>query len=85
MTKGRKPSGIRKKYLRDTIALLILALMLSSIGGWIYVREKMSATIIDQYEFMTEREGLALDALYRNSDEATAECILYEDANVQSS
>lgn len=79
MTKGRKPSGIRKKYLRDTIALLILALMLSSIGGWIYVREKMSATIIDQYEFMTEREGLALDALYRNSDEATAECILYED------
>ena len=79
MTRRMKRSGIRNKYLKYTAALLILALMLSSIGAWLYVRREISGAIIDKYEFMTERKGLALDRLFQETDETTAECILYDD------
>lgn len=72
-------SGIRSKYLKYTLALLVLALALSCIGIWSYVRTSVTKNISGKYEFMTERMGIALDNLYLKSDEITAECILYED------
>lgn len=72
-------SGIRRKYLKYTLALLVLALTLSCIGIWVYVRTSVTKNISGKYEFMTERMGIALDNLYQKSDEITAECILYED------
>lgn len=72
-------SGIRRKYLKYTTALLVLALALSCIGIWVYVRTSVTKNISGKYEFMTERMGIALDTLYQKSDEITAECILYED------
>lgn len=79
MKKKNKISGIRKKYLKYTAVLLALAMTLSCIGIWIYVRTSVTENISGKYEFMTERMGIALDTLYQKSDEVMTECILYED------
>ena len=79
MKRKHEISGIRGKYLKYTLALLVLALTLSCIGIWVYVRTSVTKNISGKYEFMTERMGIALDNLYQKSDEITAECILYED------
>lgn len=81
--KRQKISGIQKQYLFNTILLLVLALLLSSIGVWFYVRNTMSRIVLDKYEFMTEKMGITLDRLYKRSEEATAKCIT--DTNVQKS
>ena len=39
----------------------------------------MTRSIVDKYEFMTERMGITLENMFRKSDETTAECILYDD------
>ena len=79
MIKHKKRSGIQKRYLKYTIALLGLALLLSSLGVVLSVKRRLTQAVVDQYEFTTEKMGLVLENLYRKSDEATAECILYED------
>lgn len=81
--KIQRISGIQKKYLLNTVLLLALALLLSSVGVWLYVRKNMSNVVLDKYEFMTEKMGIALDRLYEKSEEVTAECIT--DKNVQKS
>lgn len=81
--KKNRISGIQKKFLMYMSALLILALLLSSIGVWIYVRKNMSGVIVDKYEFMNEKMGISLDNLYKKSDAVTSEIIL--DDNVQKS
>ena len=75
----KKISGIQKKYLSYTLALFILALFLSSIGVWAYVRNNMTRVIVDKYGFMNEKLGISLDSLYQKSDEVTAECIMDND------
>lgn len=77
--KIKKISGIQKKYLTYIMLLLILALFLSCIGVWSYVRNDMAAVIVDKYEFMNEKMGMSMDNLYKNSNEATAECIINDD------
>ena len=72
-------SGIQKKYLKYMCTLLILALVLSSICVWTYVRRNMTDVIVDKYEFMNEKMGIALDNLYRKTDAVTAEIILEND------
>lgn len=81
--KIQRISGIQKKYLLNIVLLLALALLLSSVGVWLYVRKNMSNVVLDKYEFMTEKMGIALDGLYKKSEEVTAECIT--DKNVQKS
>ena len=56
-----------------------LALLLSSLGVTISVRNRLTRSVVDKYEFMTERMGLALEYMFQKTDETTAECILYED------
>ena len=58
MTRKWINSGIQKKYLKYMVALLMLALFLSSIGVWAYVHKNMTAVIVDKYEFMNEKMGL---------------------------
>ena len=77
--KQRKHSGIQRKYLKYTIALLAIALMLSCIGVWAYVGRGMTSVVVDKYEFMTKQMGVELDNLFEKSDEVTAGCIQYED------
>lgn len=72
-------SGIQRKYLRYTLALLLLALFLSSGGVWIYLRGNLMETVSEKYEFMAEKMGISLDNLLGKSEEVTAECILNED------
>ena len=71
-------SGIQKKYLKYTLALLVLALLLSNIGVWGYMHSSLTDAIVEKYKFMDEKMGMSLDNLYQKSDEATAECILYD-------
>ena len=75
MRKG-KISNIKKKYLTYTLLLLALTILLSSAGVWLFMRRNMTEVIVDNYEFMNEKMGMALDYLYNRSDETTAECIL---------
>lgn len=83
MTEQKKSSGIQRKYLKYMISLLVLALFLSSIGVWFYMRKNLTSVIVDKYEFMNEKMGMAMDNLYRKSDEVTADCIVND--NVQKS
>ena len=79
MKKSKKRSGIQKRYLKYTAALLGLALLLSSFGVVLSVRNRLTNSIVDKYEFLTERTGLTLENMFQQTDEATAECIFYED------
>ena len=65
------------------VALLMLALFLSSIGVWTYVHNNLTSVIVDKYEFMNEKMGISMDNLYKKTDEVTAECIIED--NVQKS
>ena len=56
-------SGIQRKYLKYTIGLLLLALFLSSMGVWFYMRNIMMGIVTDKYTFMTEKTGISLDNL----------------------
>ncbi len=78
MKKWKIKSGIQRKYLRYTMGLLLLAILLSSIGVWIYVRQTLTTEVTDKYEFVNEKMGLALDTLAKKADEGTAECITYD-------
>lgn len=51
-------SGIQRKYLRYIMGLLLLAILLSSIGVWIYVRQSLTTEVTDKYEFLNEKMGL---------------------------
>ena len=81
--KQYKISGIQRKYLKYMLSLLMLALLLSSIGVWTYVKRNMTGVIVDKYESMNEKMGISLDNLYKKSDGVLAECIV--DDNVQKS
>lgn len=72
-------SGIQRKYLRYTLALLLLALLLSSVGVWIFLYGSLTEAVSGKYEFMAEKMGISLDNLLRRSEEVTAECIVNED------
>lgn len=72
-------SGIQRKYLRYTLALLLLALLLSSAGVWVYLHGNLTQAVSEKYEFMVEKMGISLDNLLDKSEEVTAECILNED------
>lgn len=74
-----KKSGIQRKYLRYTLALLLLALLLSILGVWFYLYGNLTETVSKKYEFMDEKMGISMDHLLRRSDEVMAECILNED------
>lgn len=69
-------SGIQKKYMKYIVTLLALALLLSCISVWVYVKNTMTSVVVDKYAFMNEKMGLSMDDFYRKTDEVTAECIL---------
>lgn len=71
--------GIQTKYLLHTIALLGVALLLSGAGVWTYVRKELTESTTNKYVFMNEKLGIALDELYRKSDNVMADCILHEE------
>ena len=51
-------SGIQRKYLRYIMGLLLLAILLSSIGVWIYVRQSLTTEVTDKYEFLNEKRRM---------------------------
>ena len=48
MIKHKKRSGIQKRYLKYTIALLGLALLLSSLGVVLSVKRRLTQAVVDQ-------------------------------------
>ena len=83
MKKLHLNSGIQKKYLKSTLALLLLALLFSMVGVWSYMHHTLKNNIIEKYEFADEKMGIMLDNLYTKSKEVTSEAILNE--NIQKS
>lgn len=83
MKKLHLNSGIQKKYLKSTLALLLLALLFSMVGVWTYMHHTLKNNIIEKYEFADEKMGISLDNLYTKSKEVTSEAILNE--NIQKS
>lgn len=79
MKKAKKISGIQKKYLKYTILLLSLTLLLFSVGSWFFMQQEVTSAIVEKYAFMNEKMGISLDTLFRKSDEMMAECIFNED------
>ena len=55
----RMKSGIQRKYLKHMLALLVLALLMSSIGVWLTTYQRMKSTIVDKYAFLDEEMGIA--------------------------
>jgi hypothetical protein len=52
----KKVSGIQRKYLKYTLVLLLLTLLMSSVAIWVYMQEKITASIIEKYA-VDYREG----------------------------
>lgn len=74
-----KSFGIRKRYLRYTLGLLVLAMILSGIGIWFFVKNNISNAIIEKYNFLDEKMGLEMDRLFQKSEEVMADCIVRGD------
>ena len=67
--KIKKPkSGIQRKYLKYILALLLLALFMSSICVIGYVHGKLETAIIDKYSFMCQKMGFSLDGQFQKTD-----------------
>ena len=43
------------------VTLLTVALLLSGIGVWVYVKNAMTSVVVDKYTFMNEKMGLSMD------------------------
>ena len=68
MTSKKKIWGIQKKVLIYTASLLLLALFLSCVGVAWYSQRKLEAVTTDKYNFLCEKSGLSLQALYEKTD-----------------
>lgn len=79
MKRTKRISGIQKKYLKYTVLLLSLTLLLFSVGSWFFMQQEVTSAIVEKYAFMNEKMGISLDTLFRKSDEVLAECIFDDD------
>ena len=71
----KKITGFQRKYLVYAGGLLLIAILLSSVGVWYYMRKNMMGIVTDQYRFRNEKLGMALDNLFQTSDKVLEECI----------
>lgn len=78
MKKQKTRSGIQRKYIKYTVALLLLALLLSCGGVTWVVQKNQETVMMDTYNTMCENLGASLDLLYEKTDEVTADCITYD-------
>lgn len=78
MKKREKRSGIQIRYLKYTVCLLLSAMVLCGTGvGWV-VQKNQETVMMDNYNTMCENLGAAMDLLFDKTDEATADCIVYD-------
>lgn len=78
MKKKEKRSGIQIRYLKYTVCLLLSAMVLCGTGvGWV-VQKNQETVMMDNYNTMCENLGAAMDLLFEKTDEATADCIVYD-------
>lgn len=78
MKKREKRSGIQIRYLKYTVCLLLSAMVLCGTGvGWV-VQKNQETVMMDNYNTICENLGAAMDLLFDKTDEATADCIVYD-------
>ena len=78
MKKREKRSGIQIRYLKYTVCLLLSAMVLCGAGvSWV-VQKNQETVMMDNYNTMCENLGAAMDLLFEKTDEATADCIVYD-------
>ena len=61
----KKITGFQRKYLVYAGGLLLIAILLSSVSVWYYMRKNMMGIVTDQYRFRNEKLGMALDVCFR--------------------
>ena len=78
MRKREKRSSIQIRYLKYTVCLLLSAMVLCGAGvSWV-VQKNQETVMMDNYNAMCENLGAAMDLLFEKTDEATADCIVYD-------
>lgn len=78
MKKREKRSSIQIRYLKYTVCLLLSAMLLCGAGvSWV-VQKNQETVMMDNYNTMCENLGAAMDLLFEKTDEATADCIVYD-------
>lgn len=78
MKKREKRSSIQIRYLKYTVCLLLSAMVLCGAGvSWV-VQKNQETVMMDNYNTMCENLGAAMDLLFEKTDEATADCIVYD-------
>ncbi len=81
MSKRRKwleLSNIRKRYLKYTLSVLTVLMLLTIIVVSVFMRESIDENVTEKYMFVNEKMGMTIDSLFIKSDEAMEECINME-------
>lgn len=76
-------SGIQKRFLKYTLPLFLIAILLSFTAIFVFMRNTTIKTLTQKNHFQCEKMGISLDELYSQTDSATAGIIINE--NVQKS
>ena len=78
MKKREKRSSIQIRYLKYTVCLLLSAMLLCGAGvSWV-VQKNQETIMMDNYNTRSQNLGAAMDLLFEKTDEATADCIVYD-------
>ena len=78
MKKREKKSSIQIRYMKYTVCLLLYAMVLCGTGVGFVVQKNQETVMMNNYNTMCENLGAALDLLFEKTDEATADCIVYD-------
>ena len=78
MKKREKKSSIQIRYMKYTVCLLLYAMVLCGTGVGFVVQKNQETVMMDNYNTMCENLGAAMDLLFEKTDEATADCIVYD-------
>lgn len=76
--KWLQSSNIRRRYLKYTLSVLTVLMLLTIIVVSVFMRQSIDENVIEKYMFINEKMGMTIDSLFTKSDEAMEECINME-------
>lgn len=76
--KWLQSSNIRRRYLKYTLSVLTVLMLLTIIVISVFMRQSIDENVVEKYMFINEKMGMMLDSLFIKSDEAMEECINME-------
>lgn len=76
--KWLESSNIRRRYLKYTLSVLTVLMLLTIIVVSVFMRQSIDENVVEKYMFVNEKMGMTIDSLFIKSDEAMEECINME-------